>query len=188
MNKAKRNYEIYDCEMLAITEALKDWHMYLEGLPQSFEIITNHCNLEFWCTAQNLTHHQACWALLLADYNFVLIYKPGVENGASDGLSHQLRHKVSDAKDNNDQVVLSLKHSHHLAAIVFDLGSAEASAPSLEKRIKDCLDCKSSMAEALKSLKTKGPCRLLNGLLEWEEQDRLVYYKEKLYIPNNKEL
>jgi hypothetical protein len=188
MNEAECNYEIYDREMLAITEALKDWCMYLEGLPRPFEIITDHCNLEFWRTAQNLTRHQACWALLLANYDFVLIHKPGVENGASDGLSCQSRHKVSDAEDNNDQVVLSPKYFHRLAAMAFDLGSAEVSAPLLEKRIKDCLDRESSVAEALKSLKAKGPCRLLNGLLEWEEQDRLVYYKGKLYIPNNKEL
>jgi hypothetical protein len=102
MNEAERNYEIYDREMLAITEALKDWRMYLEGLPQPFEIITDHCNLEFWRTAQNLTRCQARWALLLADYDFVLIHKPGVENSASDGLSRQSRHKVSDAEDNND--------------------------------------------------------------------------------------
>jgi hypothetical protein len=174
--------------MLAITEALKDWRMYLEGLPQPFEIITDHRNLEFWRTAQNLTHHQARWALLLADYNFILIHKPGVKNGASDGLSCQSRHKVSDAEDNNDQVVLSSKHFYCLAATAFNLGSAKVSAPSLEKRIKDCLNCKSSVAEGLKSLKAKRVRRLLNGLLEWEEQDGLVYYKGKLYIPNNKEL
>jgi hypothetical protein len=133
-------------------------------------------------------HRQARWALLLVDYDFVLIHKPGVENGASDGLSRQLHHKVSDAEDNNNQVVLSSKHFHCLAATAFDLGSAKVSAPSLEKRIKDCLNCKSSVAEALKSLKAKGPCRFLNGLLEWEEQDGLVYYKGKLYILNNKEL
>jgi hypothetical protein len=188
MNEAKRNYEIYDREMLAITEALKDWCMYLEGLPQPFEIITDHRNLEFWRTAQNLTRRQACWALLLADYDFVLTHKPGVENGASDELSCQSRHKVSDAEDNNDQVVLSPKHFYRLAATAFDLGSAEVSAPSLEKRIKDCLNRESSVAEALKSLKAKGPRRLFNGLLEWEEQDGLIYYKGKLYVPNNKEL
>jgi hypothetical protein len=82
--------------------------MYLKGLPQPFEIITNHRNLEFWCIAQNLMHCQAHWALLLTDYDFVLIYKLGVENGASDGLSCQSCHKVSNAEDNNDQVVLSL--------------------------------------------------------------------------------
>jgi hypothetical protein len=137
---------------------------------------------------QNLTRFQAHWALLLANYDFVLIHKPGVENGASDGLSRQLHHKVSDAEDNNNQVILSPKHFHRLAATAFNLSSTEVSAPSLEKRIKDCLDCKSSMAEALKSLKAKGLRRLLNSLLEWEEQNGLVYYKGKLYIPNNKEL
>jgi hypothetical protein len=102
MNKAERNYKIYDHEMLAIIEALKDWRIYLEGLFQPFEIITNHRNLEFWRTAQNLTHCQARWALLLANYDFVLIYRPGVKNGASDGLSRQLRYKVSDAENNNN--------------------------------------------------------------------------------------
>jgi hypothetical protein len=113
MNEAKCNYKIYNREMLAITEALKDWRMYLKDLPQLFEIITNHHNLDFWCTAQNLMRCQAHWALFLANYNFVLIHKPGVKNGASDRLSHQLHHKVSDVKDNNNnQVVLSPKHFH----------------------------------------------------------------------------
>jgi hypothetical protein len=83
---------------------------------------------------------------------------------------------------------LSPKHFHYLAATAFDLSSVKASTPLLEKHIKDCLDCESSVAEALKSLKAKGPHRLINSLLEWEEQDGLVYYKGKLYIPNNKEL
>jgi hypothetical protein len=149
INKAKCNYKIYDYEMLTITEALKNWHIYLEGLPQPFKDITDHCNLELWHTVQNLTCCQARWALLLADYDFVLIHKPGVKNGASDGPSCQLRHKVSDAKNNNVQVVLSPKHFHRLAATAFNLGCAEVSAPLLEKHIKDCLDCKSPVAEAL---------------------------------------
>ena len=33
MDPAERNYEIYDREMLAIIEALKDWQNFLEGLP-----------------------------------------------------------------------------------------------------------------------------------------------------------
>ena len=41
---------------------------------------------------------------------------------------------------------------------------------------------------ALATLRKKGPCRLINRLLEWEEHDRLLYYKGKLYISNNREL
>lgn len=46
------NYEIYNCKMLAIIEALKDWRSFLEGLLESFEIITDHQNLKLWRTAQ----------------------------------------------------------------------------------------------------------------------------------------
>jgi hypothetical protein len=48
------NYEIYNKEMLAIICALKDWQHYLEGLSLPFTIITDHQNLQFWRTTQNL--------------------------------------------------------------------------------------------------------------------------------------
>ena len=55
MQPAERNYEIHDQEMLAIIEALKDWHHFLEGLPNPFGIITDHSNLQYWRTAQYLS-------------------------------------------------------------------------------------------------------------------------------------
>jgi hypothetical protein len=110
--------------------------------------------------------YQTHWAFLLADYNFILIHKPGIENDASDGLSCQLCHKVFDAEDNNNQVVLFPKYFYQLATIAFDLSSIKVSVPLLEKSIKDCLDHESSVAKALKSLKAKGPHWLLNSLLK----------------------
>jgi hypothetical protein len=58
MDPSERNYEIYDREMLAVITALKDWRHFLEGLPHPFEIITDHSNLEYWRTAQNLSRRQ----------------------------------------------------------------------------------------------------------------------------------
>ena len=55
MVDAEQNYEIYDKEMLAIIRALEDWQHYLEGLLESFEIVTDHQNLQYWCTTQDLT-------------------------------------------------------------------------------------------------------------------------------------
>jgi hypothetical protein len=86
--------------MLAITEALKDWRQFLAGLDDPFEIWTDHRNLEFWRTTQHLTHCQVRWVLLLADYNFILVHKPGKENGIIDSLSCLLCFYVIDAKDN----------------------------------------------------------------------------------------
>ena len=55
MSDAECNYEIYDKEMLAIICAFQAWCHYLEGLPSMFEIQSDHKNLEYWRTAQNLT-------------------------------------------------------------------------------------------------------------------------------------
>jgi hypothetical protein len=55
MTEAKWNYKIYNREMLAFCEALKDWRHFLEGLAQPFEVWTDHVNLQYWCMAQHLT-------------------------------------------------------------------------------------------------------------------------------------
>jgi hypothetical protein len=89
--EAECNYKIWDHKMLVITEALKDWRQFLAGLDDPFEIWTDHRNLEFWRTTQHLMHRQVCWALLLADYNFVLVHKPGKENDSADSLSRPMR-------------------------------------------------------------------------------------------------
>ena len=72
LNDAERNYEIYDKEMLAIIRALQAWHHYLEGLPSTFKIQSDHRNLEYWRTAQHLTRRQARWALYLSRFDFVI--------------------------------------------------------------------------------------------------------------------
>ena len=51
---AERNYIIYNKELLAIIEALKLWHHYLEGSPHPVKIWSNHKNLEYFRSAQSL--------------------------------------------------------------------------------------------------------------------------------------
>ena len=182
MSEAERNYDIYDREMLAICEALKDWRHFLEGLAEPFEIWTDHQNLQYWRTAQNLTRRQARWALLLADFNFVLVHKPGTTNTRADPLSRLPTHKVLDSEDNRDQIVLKLEQFKIAAA------TALADPSPLEQHIRDCTEREQEVVQALKTLQSKGPRRMVNGILEWEEQDGLLYYRGKLYIPDNKEL
>ena len=58
MNETKRNYEIYDQELLAIMEGLKQWRQYLIGSDQ-FEIWTDHKNLGYFKKLQKLNRRQA---------------------------------------------------------------------------------------------------------------------------------
>ena len=115
MSDAERNYEIYDKEMLAIIRALQAWCQYLEGLPLQFEIQSDHKNLEYWRTAQNLTRRQARWALYLSRFDFVITHKPGTSNGRADALSRRPDHQHGDDEDNLAQVMLKPERFRILA-------------------------------------------------------------------------
>jgi hypothetical protein len=106
MQPAERNYKIHDQEMLAVIEALKDWRSFLEGSPKPFEIITDHDNLTYWRSAQDLSRRQARWALYLSHFNFKMTHRPGKLNTQADALSRMPNLYVSDADDNQQQIVL----------------------------------------------------------------------------------
>lgn len=44
------------------------------------------------------------------------------------------------------------------------------------------------MVSTLEKMKRIGPRKLANGAAEWKESNRLVYYRGKLYMPNNLEI
>ena len=182
MVEAERNYEIYDKEMLAVVRALEDWRHYLEGLPQPFTIVTDHRNLEYWRTAQNLTRRQARWSLYLSRFDFHLTHKPGTTITQADPLSRLSTHQVADADDNHDQVVL--KPQHFTATVN---ASIETSDP-LEFDIRAATDRDPEVVLALRLLKERGPRQLTDGLSDWEEHDGLVFYKGRVYIPRSLDL
>ena len=88
----KRNYQIYDKEMLAIIQALEEWRHFLEGAAEQIEICTDHKNLAYFRTAQKLNHHQARWSLYLSRFHFSLIHRPGNQMGKPDALSRRPDH------------------------------------------------------------------------------------------------
>ncbi|KAF8823142.1 hypothetical protein HHX47_DHR12000006 [Lentinula edodes] len=180
MQPAERNYEIYDREMLAIIEALKDWRNFLEGLPQPFDIITDHSNLEFWRTAQDLTRRQARWALYLSRFDFHMIHRPGRVNTQADALSRMAVHHVSDSDDNRQQTVLKPGHFVKIAASILQ--------NPLEDRIRKASEREAQVLEGLKTVKEHGLQRLANGIAEWEEDNGLVYYRGRVYVPANDDL
>jgi RNase H-like domain found in reverse transcriptase len=44
------NYNTHDKELMAIYEAFKAWRHYLEGTEVSIDVVTDHKNLEYFCT------------------------------------------------------------------------------------------------------------------------------------------
>ena len=86
---AEQNYQIYDKELLAIIAAFKHWRPYLEFSREPTIVMTDHKNLEYFTTTRNLSRRQVRWAEILADYNFIIKYRPGKLNGAADALSRR---------------------------------------------------------------------------------------------------
>ena len=76
-NLAEVNYDTHDKELLAIFEAFKHWHQYLEGSGTPVNIITNHKNLEYFTTTKILTCWQACWSEFLSQFNMIIRFCTG---------------------------------------------------------------------------------------------------------------
>jgi hypothetical protein len=58
MAPAKRNYDIFDKELLAIIRAFKEWRHMLEGSEVPVQVLTDHKNLEYFAKSQTLNKRQ----------------------------------------------------------------------------------------------------------------------------------
>jgi hypothetical protein len=97
-SSAECNYEIYDKEMLAIVRCLGEWDADLRSV-ESFQIRTDHKNLEYFMSVQKLTERQMRWSLILSKYNFTISYIKGKDNPMADALSRRDQDIPKDASD-----------------------------------------------------------------------------------------
>lgn len=134
MTPAERNYEIYDKELLAIMTGIEQWRHYLLGAKHTFEIYTDHKNLEFFRQPQKLNRRQARWLTELADYDFALIHRPGSTNTKADLLSRRADH--TDGKEDNREVVLLREEFFRVRHAIDDVNWI---SPITRKRLDECL-------------------------------------------------
>jgi hypothetical protein len=180
MSKEERNYEIYDREMLGCIRALEDWRHFLEGI--SFEIVTDHKNIEWWASMRDLNRRQARWTLYLSRFSFKITYRKG-ELMQADALSHFSKDQVSDKEDNRQVQVLKPEHFIRAAK-----AHSIPEVDSIGDRIRWASLREAEVIEGLKSINKTAPKALTNGTAMWEEDDGFVYYKGRLYVPNDRKL
>jgi len=84
----ERNYDIYERELLAVMKSLQHWRPYLGWTKEPFTILTDHANLTYWKSPQNLNRHTARWHADLQEYDFEIKHIPGNTNIPADALSH----------------------------------------------------------------------------------------------------
>ncbi|QRW24236.1 Retrotransposable element Tf2 protein [Rhizoctonia solani] len=89
---AKQNYDTHNKELLAIICSFEYWRIFLEGTLYPITVFTNHCNLEYWKESRTFNRRHARWHLLLAGYNFQIVYRPGKQSGKPNALSQRSDH------------------------------------------------------------------------------------------------
>ncbi|KAF8718573.1 hypothetical protein RHS02_09172, partial [Rhizoctonia solani] len=89
---AEQNYDTHNKELLAIIRSFEYWRIFLEGTAHPITVFTDHRNLEYWKESWTFNRRHARWHLLLAGYNFQIVYQPGKQSGKPDALSCRSDH------------------------------------------------------------------------------------------------
>ena len=148
----ERNYEIHDVEMLAVMRALEEWRHYLEGAKHSFEIWTDHKNLEYFWTAQKLNRRQARWSLFLSRFDFSLHHKPGRSMGKPDALSRRADHGSGQEDNNNITLLTPELFQIRALAGVDSSGEEQSILRDIRRTLKDGVQ-EETVAKAIRELK-----------------------------------
>jgi len=90
-------------------KSLQHWHPYLGWTKEPFTILTDHTNLMYWKSPQNLNRCTACWHADLQEYDFKIKHIPGNTNIPADALS---RPPGVDQGENDNQRIIMIPPSH----------------------------------------------------------------------------
>ncbi|KAJ1157947.1 hypothetical protein NDU88_010644 [Pleurodeles waltl] len=122
LSAAELNYTVAEKELLAIKKAFQEWRHYLWGAQHPVTVYTDHRNLQYMKEARQLTQRQMRWMLFFSEYEFVVTFRPGVDNRKADSLSRQrdarnITSRPDEAIIQPEKVLCALHISHFLEKV-----------------------------------------------------------------------
>ena len=178
MNSAERNYPIFDKEMLAIFWAFQEWRPMLLSCSKTVTVVTDHRAITYFMSSKVLNRRQARWAELLADYDFVVRYRPGEQNGQADALSRREDVCPSSSEGgssyaaNNPSNIRPLLEPRHLRV------TAVYNPDELLERIKTAQENDTSITAIKKDLQSTASDI-------YSIKDNLPLHDQRIYVPND---
>jgi len=185
LSPVEQNYEIHDKEMLTIICALEEWRHFLEGARHPVEIWTDHKNLEYFMMAKKLNHHQARWSLYLVRFDFKLTYHPEHCMGKPDVLSRRLDHGKR-ASNNEDMVLLRLELLAIQALKGVQIEGPERDILREIHQGNQRGNQEKPVAKAVRKLQQAASKTVRST--EWLEEEGLLQFRGKIYVPQNTDL
>ncbi|KAF8748806.1 hypothetical protein RHS01_10558 [Rhizoctonia solani] len=172
---AEQNYDTHNKELLAIIRSFEYWRIFLEGTAHPITVFMDHQNLEYWKESRTFNHCQAQWHLLLAGYNFQIVYCPGKQSSKPDALSCQSNH--ADVPPANQTM---------LPKPVFANVALVTPEKELQRQIKASLDQDKSLEEILQFLqnKSKAPLSIKRAFKDYKMEAGLLFYQGCIVVPD----
>ncbi|SYW86571.1 uncharacterized protein UHO2_04068 [Ustilago hordei] len=157
MSSAEKNYEIHDKELLAVVTCLTQCQLV---------ILTDHEALKYFKSQRRITGRQARWAILLADFDFILQYRPGDKGGEPDALTRRTdMQPAGEEQDHNVRQLLPPRvfkeTADHDSTLVAPMLSMESIA---SKGLKDLVKIFQPLDQELQEIHRKKPFELKDDL------------------------
>ena len=170
------------------------------------QVFSDHQNLEYFTMTKVLNQRQARWAQELADIDFRIYYRPRTQNGKPDALSRCSEYCPGKDGIENQPVttVLQEKHLAERQTRSFIMSSARLTSLPSWKWNKEFVEqiCRKAKEDPVyqrswEAAKTETEdthqskeqwTNRKNGNKILEIQDELLYRKNMLWVPNDKEL
>ena len=102
LNTAERNYSTTEKELLAIVWACKQYRPYLYG--KKFTIVADHKPLTWVFSVKDPSSRLLRWSLKLKEFDYQVVYKPGVRNTNADALSRITMTRISQVAEDNSEI------------------------------------------------------------------------------------
>ena len=173
------NYPVYDKELAAIISAFAEWRPYLAGAQHRIQVVTDHKNLLYFASSRTLNRRQARWSIFLADYDFEIIFRPGIQHGKVDALSRRPDLALCPGDDAYTQQSCSLLTPDQLQlSATFMLHD-----DSLLQEIAKATKTDTFATEIFKSLQDSSTATKRSDLHHFTAHDGLLYRNHLLYVP-----
>jgi hypothetical protein len=182
-SSAEINYDVYDKELLAIITAFEQWRHYLDGAQHKITIFCDHRNLQYFTSSRVLNRRQARWSLFLAEFDFVITYRPGTQQGKADALSRRSEYQPKPGEPTFEQQKMALLKPNHLKL------SALIETPSdnsLLLRIKEQLSTDPLGQDIMLHLGASPPSLppMRQDYDHFSLEDGLIFRDGLLYVPD----
>ena len=177
----ERNYEIYDRELLSIIRALQEWRHYIQGSPFKTKVLSDHKNLTYFRNPQKLNRRQARASLELSEYDLELKHIPGDKMVLADALSR--RPDLCPVEDHDNENVVLLPEDLFVALIDVELRDAVAKLQHEDSIALEALRLLTEVDPQSPSLDTDGWTTEVDST-----GSKVLFYKGKIYIPQDMEL